>query len=673
MKADKTPDTLRAQISQLTNTHQAEVAKLNAKILALESDKTPDTLRKEINQLTKTHELKIVELDRNIASLEITIKNLNIKLNEQTEVISRLRKDLSVSEIKIKECDKNKHDCDEKLNEIKKELDAKIKELGILKQKDTGHGNLETEIASLQKKYNDQIVIHDLKIKEIQKESKDAQHAKDEIIAKLKLELEKNNHEHSTNNSTLLSQITQLKSDIKVLEQKTTNENELNNLRAELAKELAAGNKFMIERNKFKVELDEANSKLRSLQSQLTDTKNLEAKEHREIKDCDKHEEENKKLISNLHDQIAILEKQLKKVEYQNKPTTTSRFPQVETNYGKQRFGKDINYGKQKGGSLTAHNIVLLIAQISMATVKVNYYNHFDYMIHKNNMVYRIPKSDELLLRFVTAFYFNHLGYPFTTDLNALIQFLSTEAYTLLPFEYAKVYISAIQFTPADIQFFKDWDKRVDQLLDAQININNLNTSLNPKNVFSPFMRVSTSIFNKLPIATQRSLQQLRTMNPSDPINSYNKLNIGMNSKIQIAGKNSALYPKIIINGGSSPFAIIHNDQNPIILLQMEVDKLKDQYEKLTNINLDKIKPQLNEYKDKIKNNIIDIEKLMKNIKNDIDNDTFDEKKNTELNEYILRLNHRVNKLSKIIHTFMDKNNKLINKKSGSLHNALKN
>ena len=31
------------------------------------------------------------------------------------------------------------------------------------------------------------------------------------------------------------------------------------------------------------------------------------------------------------------------------------------------------------------------------------------------------------------------------------------------------------------------------------------------------------------------------------------------------------------------------------------------------------------------------------------------------------------NKLSKIIHTFMDKNNKLINKKSGSLHNALKN
>jgi hypothetical protein len=48
-------------------------------------------------------------------------------------------------------------------------------------------------------------------------------------------------------------------------------------------------------------------------------------------------------------------------------------------------------------------------------------------------------------------------------------------------------------------------------------------------------------------------------------------------------------------------------------------------------------------------------------------------KKNTELNEYILRLHHRVNKLSKIIHTFMEKNNKLINNKSGSLHDALKN
>ena len=32
-----------------------------------------------------------------------------------------------------------------------------------------------------------------------------------------------------------------------------------------------------------------------------------------------------------------------------------------------------------------------------------------------------------------------------------------------------------------------------------------------------------------------------------------------------------------------------------------------------------------------------------------------------------------MNKLSKIINTLMDKNNKILNKKSGSLHNALKN
>jgi hypothetical protein len=399
--------------------------------------------------------------------------------------------------------------------------------------------------------------------------------------------------------------------------------------------------------------------------------KNLKEKEEREqktekaeIKNCDKNEQENKNIISNLKSTIARLEKQVEEVKKQNKtPPKTGSY-------------KDLDYMKNvkfRGGSLTAYNIVLLIAQISMASVKVNHYDHFDYMIHKNNMVYRIPKSDELLLRFVTAFYFNHLGYPFTTDLNALIQFLSTEAYTLLPFEYAKVYISALQLSPTDIQFFKNWDKRVDQLLDSQININKLNTSLNPKNTFDPLMKVSTSIFNKLPITTQQSLQQFRTMNPSDPINSYNKLNVGFNPKIQIAGKNSALYPKIIINGGSSPFAIIHNDQNPIILLQMEVTKLKDQYEKLTNRNLDNIKLQLSDYEDKIKNNIIHIEKIMINIKNDINNDSFDEKKNIELNEYILRLHHRVNKLSKIINTLMDKNNKILNKKSGSLHNALKN
>jgi hypothetical protein len=105
----------------------------------------------------------------------------------------------------------------------------------------------------------------------------------------------------------------------------------------------------------------------------------------------------------------------------------------------------------------------------------------------------------------------------------------------------------------------------------------------------------------------------------------------------------------------------------------MEVTKLKDQYEKLTNRNLDNIKLQLSDYEDKIKNNIIHIEKIMINIKNDINNDSFDEKKNIELNEYILRLHHRVNKLSKIINTLMDKNNKILNKKSGSLHNALKN
>ena len=593
---------------------QIELANARKKLENEEAEKKriqeqENELKNIIAKITADFDLKV----KNNESLKAQIKELELeleKLKKQCNAdIARLTSELAIAKEKEKKLNEKVAELEAEIAKLTREHDAQISSLNADKTPDT----LKAEIAKLNKEH-------------------------EAVVARL-------NKEHEAV--------------VAKLEQDKTpkNDSELNKLRLELEAER-------------KVKAKDA-EQIRSLKTELNKLKEKEEREEREqktekaeIKNCDKHEQENKSTISNLKTTIAKLEKQLEEVTKQNKtaPKTGS--------YKNMDYMKNVKF---RGGSLSAYNIVLLIAQISMATGKINHYDHFDYMIHKNNMVYRIPKSDELLLRFVTAFYFNHLGYPFTTDLNALIQFLSTEAYTLLPFEYAKVYISAIPLTPAEIQFFKDWDKRVDQLLDSQININKLNTKLNPKNIFNPLMKVNTSIFNKLPITTQQSLQKLRTMNPSDPINTYNKLNIGFNPKIQIAGKNSALYPKIIINGGSSPFAVIHNDHSPIILLQIQISKLKDQYEQLTNTNLDEIKLQLNDYEQKIKNNIIDIEKLMINIKNDINNNSYDEKKNIELNEYILRLHHRVNKLSKIIDTLMNKNSKIINKKSGSLHNALKN
>jgi len=505
---------LNARIAEIISKNEAQIQLLDAQIKALGVQESTNLAELRASLEAERNNL-LSKKDEEIAQLVTKRDSLISEVKTQKDIIAKLQADNSSKETELKELRQQLENNNKELEKLRRLKSAPLLPKLNIKGRPTD--------SVLQHINNQTTTTHR---RTIIPETED----EEEII---------NTDSSSSSPNTSLQQRLYQTSINQLQETNEQLEKKISELEKQLRDEQYANNKCMSDKALLNVDKNEANSKIRSLQQQLDEA-------NAKIKDCDKKEETNQKaneeivknkvseLTKDLQKRISELESELNTIK-EKQPT---KFAIPNTNYGQQRFGRDINYGVQNsiqtGGSLTAYNIVLLIAQISMATGNVNYYDHFDYMIHKNNMVYRIPKSDELFARFVTAFYFNHLGYPFSNDLNALIQFLSTDAYTLLPFEYAKVYVSALPLSQTDIQFFKDWDKRVDELLDAQINVNSVNNRFNPKNLLKPLMKVTTTIFNKLPVDTQTSLQQIRTSNQSEPIN---KLNVNK-IQVQVTNKN---------------------------------------------------------------------------------------------------------------------------------------
>jgi len=241
--------------------------------------------------------------------------------------------------------------------------------------------------------------------------------------------------------------------------------------------------------------------------------------------------------------------------------------------------------------------------------------------------IYNIPKSDELLRRFVAPAYVSVKGIPLV-DNDEIAKIMQND--TAIPKSDSDLYISLLTITSDDKASFAKWDKRVDEIrLAISQGPAGTPSPISPANIVPNVARNSISVFSSYPAGLREALKQRRLSDQSNPLNAsaaIGRIRVVMNGGANNlvggnASKSAPLYPRFVMHGGAHPLAVMEGGAaavttpNPVAVLEARINELKSQFKAVTNQDLDNtLSGQINNYASAIKTNIESVQTSLKEL-----------------------------------------------------------
>lgn len=235
-----------------------------------------------------------------------------------------------------------------------------------------------------------------------------------------------------------------------------------------------------------------------------------------------------------------------------------------------------------------------------VARITMNSYTTKDYIIHNGIQIPNIPLASEVLKRVVAPMYLRHIGVPDQGELNEML----LSVYKNIPAALEDAYVATLD-VPAGVA--AKWDARVKQVRDglAQRVSAAGGTVFDAKQlVKNPSLVTVTRLNNTNPVVAQAVFRQNDPANVGRVVPVLGSMfTLGVNPRVNnrlSGGSNqnlhAPLYPKLVMNGGAHPFAVLSggdpNVDNMVAVVQSRIDALKAQYKSVTNQD---IEPAINQ------------------------------------------------------------------------------
>jgi hypothetical protein len=294
-----------------------------------------------------------------------------------------------------------------------------------------------------------------------------------------------------------------------------------------------------------------------------------------------------------------------------------------------------------------------------------------------NRLIYTVPKSDELKRRMVAPIFANKSG--ITSTAATLPARISGEIYNSMPASDAEVYNTVIlELTKEEEASFAAYDKFVDELRAALSEGPSIGSSgIKPQSIVIAPVKTSQGVFSKYPENIKTLLKERRKSDPSNPINTMNRIRISMNGGANnmrggASSKTGPLYPKFVMHGGSHPLAVmeggaaaavagpVRTSPNPVAVLDARIQELKAQYKAATNKNFDPaLGPNIDNFTTQIYDNVKLVQDGLNVLANankalaqypvglGMDASTFDEQKLKDISAQAEKINKDAQKASK--------------------------
>jgi hypothetical protein len=247
-----------------------------------------------------------------------------------------------------------------------------------------------------------------------------------------------------------------------------------------------------------------------------------------------------------------------------------------------------------------------------------NSLNNSDYIIHNGFQIINVPSSDVLLRRLISPLYLNHLG---VTD--AATTVILSNVYKTIPPRLEDSFIATLN-VPSD--FASKWDARVKQIKDALAKKSSTSgsASFDPKNVINqPGLQTVTVLSTANPSTANAVYNQ---NNPNMVGNTVPRpvsiFSLGLNQMNggSVRNLHAPLYPKLVMNGGAHPFAVISGGDssvdNMIAVIDSRIASLKQQYQAVSGQPLDNnISNQITTYVADVRRGFEGLEKDLKDLR----------------------------------------------------------
>jgi hypothetical protein len=261
-----------------------------------------------------------------------------------------------------------------------------------------------------------------------------------------------------------------------------------------------------------------------------------------------------------------------------------------------------------------------------------------------NRIIYNVPKSDELLRRFVAPLFAKSKGVDILqADLRSRMEGNVVDS---MPKSDSDVYISLLTITPDQKANLKKYDDRVDQIREAlSQGLGPTASTIPPSNVIPHVLQNNISVISSYPAGLKAALLEKRKSDSSNPLNAaatLNRIRIAMNGGANNmtggnASKAAPLYPRFVMHGGAHPLAVMEGGAapaapaapaaaagpwnpargtpNPVALLDARIKELEAQFKSATGqgINAD-LAGTIRDYSNNVNNNIVGVQKSLKEL-----------------------------------------------------------
>ena len=245
-----------------------------------------------------------------------------------------------------------------------------------------------------------------------------------------------------------------------------------------------------------------------------------------------------------------------------------------------------------------------------------------DYVLNEktNRLIFNVPKSDEIMRRLVASIYAKKMGLPLNAGLGGNARHISANVaaeirnqarkklYNTMPKSESDAYLALITLTPEEKDSLDRFDRHIDEIRAALSE--GATPSVSPILASNIILGVAKSNIARISSSPHRDvILNRRRSDPSNPGNAaaaMNRINIAVNNGSGMRGgasKNKAgpLYPKIVMHGGSHPFAVLEggaavaipniptrDTPNTVALLDARIRELHAQFKSATGKDLDR-------------------------------------------------------------------------------------
>jgi len=273
-------------------------------------------------------------------------------------------------------------------------------------------------------------------------------------------------------------------------------------------------------------------------------------------------------------------------------------------------------YFTQYGGALELPQLSWVITKIMENSVKKS-----DYILHKGKQVLRIPDSNEMAKRFCAPLYINYIGVKVDNVCDAM----TLETYKTIPGGLEDSYVASLGLNTSDAKsLLRKWDECVKSIRDKLADAGLPSAGDLPNKISLPVIQTVSKLSTINPIVLS-ALTDANNRNPSlvhmvQPPSTF--FNIRLNSR-QSGGasrnRHAPLYPKLVMNGGSSPFATYGGSaevDNMVSVIENKIKSLYAEYKSVSGQEIDtNIKDKITDYVTQVRSGFESLEKDLKNLR----------------------------------------------------------